>query len=178
MTADAADAVPSPSPRLSEYKLGESVGYLLGRVRSTLWNMATQHTVADLGITATQASIMFMLATGRGLAATDLAREYGIDASAVTRLIDRLEKRGLLSRVRSDEDRRVVRLALTAEGMEMAEKIPDIFNRVLDALLTGFTPEEVGFLKSMLRRILVNSGDAAYAALLGLPDKSADKSPP
>jgi DNA-binding MarR family transcriptional regulator len=167
--------VPQPSARISEYKLGESVGYLLGRVRSTMWNMATQQTMAELGITATQASIMFMLASGRGLAAADLAREYGIDASAVTRLIDRLEKRGLLSRVRSEEDRRVVRLALTAPGMEMAEKIPDIFNKVLDALLTGFTPEEVGFLKSMLRRILINSGDPACAALLGLPDKNADK---
>jgi DNA-binding MarR family transcriptional regulator len=167
--------VPQPSSRITDYKLGESVGYLLSRVRSTLWNMATQHTTAELGITSTQASIMFMLASGRGLAAADLAREYGIDASAVTRLIDRLEKRGLLSRVRCEEDRRVVRLALTTKGMEMAEQIPAIFTRVVDNLLSGFTPEEVGFLKSMLRRILVNSGDPAIIALLGLPEKSADK---
>jgi hypothetical protein len=30
---------------------------------------------------------------------------------------------------------------------------------VLDSLLGGFTPEEVGFLKSMLRRVLINSGE-------------------
>jgi hypothetical protein len=59
--------------------------------------------------------------------------------------------------------------------MEMAEQIPAIFTRVVDNLLSGFTPEEVGFLKSMLRRILVNSGDPAIIALLGLPEKSADK---
>ena len=86
---------PQPIPEIANYELSESVGYLLSRVRSTLWNIVTQLTMADLGITSTQASIMFMLASGRSLAAADLAREYGIDASAVTRLIDRLEKRGL-----------------------------------------------------------------------------------
>jgi DNA-binding MarR family transcriptional regulator len=77
----------------------------------------------------------------------------------VTRLVDRLEKRGLLTRVRSNEDRRVVRLALTPEGQAIAAKMPAIFTGVLDTLLCGFTPEEVGFLKSMLRRVLVNAGE-------------------
>ena len=166
---------PQPVPEIANYELSESVGYLLGRVRSTLWNNVTQLTMADLGITSTQASIMFMLASGRSLAAADLAREYGIDASAVTRLIDRLEKRGLITRLRSEEDRRVVRLALTEEGNALAGQIPAIFTKVLDKLLFGFTPEEVGFLKSMLRRILLNSGDPAAIALLGLQDKSAPK---
>ncbi|SAL11343.1 MarR family transcriptional regulator [Caballeronia choica] len=164
---------PTPPTRIGDYQLGESVGYLLSRVRSTLWNMVTQHTTAELGITSTQASIVFMLAAGQGVTAADLAREYGIDASAVTRLIDRLEKRGLLSRVRSEEDRRVVRLALTPEGYALAERIPAIFTRVLDKLLMGFTPEEVGFLKSMLRRVLANSCDPGCAVLAGA---TADKS--
>jgi DNA-binding MarR family transcriptional regulator len=168
------DAQP-PVPEIANYVLCESVGYLLSRVRSTLWNSVTQHTMADLGITSTQASIMFMLASGRSLAAADLAREYGIDASAVTRLIDRLEKRGLITRVRSEEDRRVVRLALTDEGRVLVGQIPAIFTKVLDKLLSGFTPEEVGFLKSMLRRILFNSGDPAALALLGEYEKSAPK---
>jgi DNA-binding MarR family transcriptional regulator len=167
---------PRPVPEISNYELSESVGYLLSRVRSTLWNLVTQQTMADLGITSTQASIMFMLASGRALAAADLAREYGIDASAVTRLIDRLEKRGLITRLRSEEDRRVVRLALTDEGRALAAQIPAIFTSVLDKLLGGFTPEEVGFLKSMLRRILLNSGDPACAALLGMQEKPASKS--
>ncbi|MBB5445864.1 MULTISPECIES: MarR family winged helix-turn-helix transcriptional regulator [Paraburkholderia] len=148
-----------PTPNLSEYQLGESVGYLISRVKSTLLNLVTQRSMAELGITSQQGSILFMVASGKCLLAAELAREYGIDASAVTRLIDRLEKRGLLTRVRSNEDRRVVRLALTPEGHAIAARMPAIFNGVLDNLLNGFTPEEVGFLKSMLRRVLVNSGE-------------------
>jgi DNA-binding MarR family transcriptional regulator len=146
-------------PEIAEYRFGESAGYLLSRVKSTMSNMITQRTMAELGITSTQASILFMVASGKCLLAAELAREYGIDASAVTRLIDRLEKRGLLSRVRSSEDRRAVRLALTPEGLAIAARMPVIFNSVIDKLLAGFTAEEVGFLKSMLRRILVTSGD-------------------
>ncbi|HYS66980.1 MAG TPA: MarR family winged helix-turn-helix transcriptional regulator [Paraburkholderia sp.] len=152
---------PSPTspPEVSEYQLGESVGYLLSRVKSTMSNLVTQRSMAELGITSQQGSILFMVASGKCLLAAELAREYGIDASAVTRLIDRLEKRGLLTRVRSNEDRRVVRLALTPEGHAIAAKMPAIFTGVLDSLLGGFTPEEVGFLKSMLRRVLINSGE-------------------
>jgi DNA-binding MarR family transcriptional regulator len=145
-------------PEISAYQLGESVGYLISRVRSTISNEITQRTMAELGITSQQASILFMVASGKCLLAAELAREYGIDASAVTRLVDRLEKRGLLTRVRSSEDRRVVRLALTPEGQSIAVRMPAIFNGVVDNLLHGFTPEEVGFLKSMLRRVLFNSG--------------------
>ncbi len=152
---------PPPPPEISEYQLGESVGYLISRVKSTMSNMVTQRTMAELGITSTQASILFMVASGKCLLAAELAREYGIDASAVTRLIDRLEKRGLLTRVRSSEDRRVVRLALTPEGQALAARMPAIFNGVLDKLLAGFTAEETGFLKSMLRRILLTPGDQA-----------------
>ncbi|MBU9177505.1 MarR family winged helix-turn-helix transcriptional regulator [Burkholderia gladioli] len=146
---------------LSAYPINDSVGYLLSRVRSLMTNLVTQRTQTELGITGTQASMLFMLAVGKCSTAAELAREYAIDASAVTRLLDRVEKRGLLSRVRSHEDRRVVRLELTDEGRELAERMPEIFISVLDQLLNGFTPEEVGFLKSMLRRILNNyCGDA------------------
>src|ERR1700710_1516106 len=95
-------------------------------------------------------SDMFILPRRRSVAAADLAREYGIDASAVTRLIHRLEKRGLITRLRSEEDRRVVRLALTEEGRVLAGQIPAIFTKGLDKLLSGFTPEEGGFLKKRL----------------------------
>jgi DNA-binding MarR family transcriptional regulator len=167
--------ISKPSRQITGYKLDESVGYLLGRVRSTMWNMVTQQTMAGLGITATQASIIFMLASGRSLVAADLAREYGIDASAVTRLVDRLEKRGLLVRERSNADRRMVKLALTAEGMVVAEQIPENFTHVLDVLLTRFTPEEIGFLKSMLRRIMKNSEDCASATLPDISDSLTER---
>ncbi|MFM0042214.1 MarR family transcriptional regulator [Paraburkholderia sediminicola] len=141
------------------YEMGENVGYLVARVTSTLMNLVTQRTQAELDITATQGRTLYMVASGRCVLAVELAREFGIDASAVTRLIDRLAQRKLLTRERSTADRRVVWLAVTPEGQDIAAQMPVIFNEVLDRLLSGFTPEEVGFLKNMLRRLLVNHAD-------------------
>ncbi|WP_321948710.1 MarR family winged helix-turn-helix transcriptional regulator [Paraburkholderia sp. J10-1] len=164
------DPTPTPPPEVRDYDLGESVGYLISRVKSTMSNMVTQRAVAELGVTSQQASILFMVATGKCTLAAELAREYGIDASAVTRLVDRLEKRGLLKRVRSSEDRRAVRLALTPEGLAIAARMPAIFRSVTEHLSAGFTPEEVGFLKSMLRRILSNSCEASQSSSPNSPE--------
>ncbi|KWC41220.1 MarR family transcriptional regulator [Burkholderia ubonensis] len=153
----------SPASQLSAFQMDDSVGYLVSRVKSLMTNLVTQRTQEELGITGTQASMLFMIAVGKCSTAAELAREYGIEASAVTRMLDRLEKRSLLSRVRSIDDRRIVRLELTDEGRALAEGLPAIFRRVLDQLLDGFTPEEVGFLKSMLRRILTNYYEAPAA---------------
>jgi DNA-binding MarR family transcriptional regulator len=152
---------PSPTMEFNARDVNESVGSLFSRLRSAMANMINQRTTCELGITGTQGSILFMLWSGKCLLAAELAREFGIDASAVTRRIDLLEARGLLRRVRSLEDRRVVRLDLTPEGEAIAAQMPAIFASVVDKLLSGFTPEETGFLKSMLRRVLANSGDLA-----------------
>ncbi|PTB21973.1 MarR family transcriptional regulator [Trinickia symbiotica] len=150
----------NPVPRVvCDFQLEEAVGYLLARTKSNLSNLVTQRTMSELGITSTQGSMLFMIGTGRCQLAADLARHYGIDASAVTRLIDRLEKRKLISRVRSSEDRRAVRLELTHEGYAIAARMPELFGEVTEKALAGFTPEEVGFLKTMLRRILANTGE-------------------
>jgi DNA-binding MarR family transcriptional regulator len=150
------DPTPTPPSEVLNYDFGESVGYLISRVKSTMVNLVNQRTVAELGVTSQQASVLFMVASGKCVLAAELAREYGIDASAVTRLVDRLEKRGLLKRVRSSEDRRAVRLALTPEGEAIAVRMPAIFTSVTESLMSGLSPEEIGFLKSMLRRVLAN----------------------
>jgi len=155
---------PAPPAEVVDYDFGESVGYLLSRVKSTLSNLINQRTVTELGVTVQQASVLFLVASGKCTLAAELAREYGIDASAVTRLADRLEQRGLIERVRSSDDRRAVRLALTPEGQSIAKRMPEIFTSVSSKLMDGLSPEEVGFLKSMLRRVLANGCDAHQAS--------------
>jgi DNA-binding MarR family transcriptional regulator len=154
-------------PSSADFTAGmeDNLGYLLARVRSTLWNSVTQMTQQELGVTATQASMLYMLASGQCLTAVELAKQYGIDASAVTRLLDRLEKRDLLVRVRSEDDRRVVKLRLTEQGRVYAGRLPALYEEVLDKLLRDFSFTEIGLLKSMLRRMLANNNEHPRASL-------------
>jgi DNA-binding MarR family transcriptional regulator len=137
---------------------GNGVGELISRVSSLIGKKITQRTVVELGVTGQQASALFMVASGKSVLANDLAREYGVDASAMARLIDRLEKRNLMTRGRDSMDRRAVRLALSPEGCDIAARMPAIATNVQEELLSVLTAEEIGFLKSLLRRIQINSG--------------------
>ena len=77
--------------------------------------------------------------------------------ATVATLLDRLETKGLLRRVRSSEDRRVVNLELTDSGRTAAQQIPDVLCRVQNAHMKGFSQAEWQTLKSLLRRILENA---------------------
>jgi DNA-binding MarR family transcriptional regulator len=75
----------------------------------------------------------------------------------MTRLLDRLETKGLVRRVRSSEDRRVVNLELTEAGRAAAKKIPSVLCGVQNAHMRGFTLQEWQTLKTLLRRVLDNA---------------------
>jgi DNA-binding MarR family transcriptional regulator len=64
---------------------------------------------------------LFKLDQGQANTATALARECRMDCGAMTRMLDRFEHKQLLQRHRNDEDRRVVNLALTDKGRDVAE---------------------------------------------------------
>ena len=78
----------------------------------------------------------------------DLARWLQLDADATTRLLDRLEKRGLCERVRSTADRRVVDVELTAEGEASIAEVPSVLATVMNAHLAGFSKTEWQALKA------------------------------
>jgi DNA-binding MarR family transcriptional regulator len=137
---------------------GVSLGYLLTHVHARFAQRITQHTQARFGVTGVQAKVLFLLAIGRCDTAADLARECHVDASAITRVLDRVEQRGLLLRVREQDDRRLVRLVPTEAGHTLAAALPEVFDGVLAEAVAGLVPEEVRALRRMLQRILDNGG--------------------
>ena len=74
----------------------------------------------------------------------------------MTRLLDRVEAKGLLRRVRSSEDRRVVNIELTPDGLAAAAQIPVILSRVQNNALRGFSETEWRSLQDFLQRIFTN----------------------
>ena len=99
------------------------------------------------------------LRTAGNCTVADLARWSQVDAGAMTRLLDRLEKKHLCKRVRSLDDRRVVLVELTPEGEAAIAEVPAVLAEVLNAHLAGFSKTEWLTLKNQLER-MVASGDA------------------
>jgi DNA-binding MarR family transcriptional regulator len=162
MTSTTQDAEPVDLFDPASYEIGKSVGYLLGRAKNTL-SQGVEQEVGSLDMTHAQASCLMMLAKHEATTATDLARNLNTDAGSVTRLLSRMERRGLIERTRRDDDRRVVDLTITAEGNAMVEKLPAAFCNVMRRHFEGFTAEEIEVLRGMLLRIIANNGGADEA---------------
>lgn len=142
--------------RAEGYCAEDSVGYLMRRVLSAL-AQATDKRLERHDLTHAQWAPLFMLRKARASTVAELARELQMDPGAMTRLLDRLEAKGLCTRLRSTADRRVVNLALTAEGEVAADKVPVALAEVMNAHLLGFSKAEWQQLKDFLRRMLQNA---------------------
>ncbi|MBU6273080.1 MAG: MarR family transcriptional regulator [Betaproteobacteria bacterium] len=154
-----ATARPARFYRPDRYSADESVGYLMRRVLNGM-AQATELRLEPHGLTNAQWMPLFKLRLGAAQTVAELARECQADAGAMTRMLDRLEAKGLCRRVRSTADRRVVNIELTPDGEQAADKVPPAIAEVLNGYLAGFTREEWEVLKSLLRRMLGNA-DAA-----------------
>lgn len=140
---------------LVHYNADESIGYMIKQAH-VLLHRAVDTEMTPIDLTAMQWRPLLMLAMGTGDTAADLARLSGADTGAVTRMLDRLESKGLVRRVRSLEDRRVIKLELTPEGRQVAARIPDMLDSVMDRLMRGFAPDETEQFKHYLRRMIAN----------------------
>ena len=159
-----------PSRAIDFYKPGsyqpdESAAYLMRQIVS-LVGSEVDKALEPAGLTSAQWVPLLKLHMGVASTVAELARECKLDTGAMTRLLDRLETKGLVARVRSSEDRRVVNLELTAEGREAAKGIPPVLCKVQNAFLDGFSVAEWQQLKDLLRRVLAN-GQAMQAETQG-----------
>lgn len=133
-----------------------SIGYLISKVRIEL-TAHVDRELEPLDITTAQFSIMAHLAYELADSASALCSEISYDPGAMTRMVDRLEAKGFVRRVRERDDRRKVRLELTKEGRaafpQMKARVVDVLNR----LLKGFSKAEAAQLQEFLRRMLANA---------------------
>jgi len=138
------------------YPMGSSVGYLVKQLAQTVGKELDRRMV-DLGLTDAQWKPLLLLQQGGCTTAVDLSRIACHDAGSVTRLLDRLEAKGLVQRVRSAEDRRVVNLELTEEGKKVAAQVPKIIAGLGNEVLKGFTRDEFEQFTNLLTRALANA---------------------
>jgi len=133
-----------------------SVGYLLNRVRAELLYAIDQE-LASLDVTAAQYGIMAQLVYHLADSASGLCKGMAYDPGAMTRMIDRLEAKKFVRRVRRGEDRRAVNLELTEAGKAAFPEMKERVVRVLNRFLRGFTRSEARQLETYLQRMLGNA---------------------
>lgn len=162
------DTASRPFPRYdgAHYDLATSVGFQLHQL-VTAMRREVEARLAALGLTDAQWRPLWLLASGQESTANEIARRLEMDAGALTRLLDRLEAKGLIERERSAEDRRVVRLRATAAGHDAVAGVPHVLAAVNNDYLQGFTEAEWLQLRALIARLQANG--AALQAVRAAP---------
>src|ERR1700688_2428577 len=141
---------------LESYDPKRSIGGLLGRVKLAM-GAALDAELARLDITAAQYVILMSIALGDAGSASGLCKDISYDPGAMTRMLDRLERRGLVRRVAHPNDRRASNLELTAEGKAVYPKLRASAMKVVNNFLRGFSAEEARQMERFLLRMLDNA---------------------
>ncbi len=143
-----------PYYRKANYSMANSVGYLM---RMSINRVLPQMEALfqDQELTFSQWTTLVALHDGRITTAGDLAHNICHDAGSLTRLIDQMEKRGLVTRRRSQTDRRVVTLGLTARGAALVEQLAPRVMGLWNGLLSDFSHAEIDTLIALLTRLAI-----------------------
>jgi DNA-binding MarR family transcriptional regulator len=148
---------------IETYQPRKGVGYLLNRVRTEMLAALDKELEADESLAALELSgPQFIIIATLALAdcpksASDLCKGISYDAGAMTRMIDRLETKGLIRRNRASDDRRLVYLELTEEGNRAYPRMREISMSVVNRFLRGFSQTEARQLEGYLTRMLANA---------------------
>ena len=134
----------------------EGIGALIGRTRKTMIQKIDAE-LAPLEVSAAQWIVVLLVGESAASSAAGLCEVLTYDPGAMTRLLDRLESKGIVRRVRSPEDRRTIQLELTASGKVLYPKIIAAMVDVNNNLLRGFSRDEVSRLEGYLKRMLANA---------------------
>jgi DNA-binding MarR family transcriptional regulator len=155
-----------PYYKPGNYTMRNSVGYLM-RICSNRLLPQMESLFEDQELSFSQWTTLVALHDGRITTAGDLAHNICHDAGSLTRLIDEMVRRGLVSRNRSESDRRVVTLALTPRGRDLVEALAPRVMNYWNGLLAGFSHSEVDTLINLLTRlVLVTEGQPRKNRLL------------
>ncbi len=154
--------MPNPVPTLPQdfyqsetYTQAFCVGRLIRKVFNSIVNQADEE-LAAFDLTYAQWFPLFQLTKSNSCTVLGLAKDIEVNPGALTRSLDRLEKKGLILRERNPLDKRVVQLTLTPQGKEIATRVPHVLSGVMNRHLSGLDRQASQALIDALQQMLIS----------------------
>jgi MarR family multiple antibiotic resistance transcriptional regulator len=113
--------------------------------------------LAPFEVTAAQFGILVKLHHQEIDCAVGLCKELNYDRGAMSRMLDRLESKGLIRRVRRDGERRLIAIEITPRGERLFPKMQACVVTTINHFLRGIAPADVHRAEAVLRRMLENA---------------------
>lgn len=140
-------------------------------------NEQSKKVEGETGLTGPQVWGIKVIAEQGTIRVSDLARKMYLHPATVVGILDRLEKRGLVNRSRSQEDRRVVDVSLTDEGVSLVENSPEAASNKITRGLEALSFPELTVIHQGLDRLtdILDATDIP-PALIGSTEVNLPKS--
>ena len=117
-------------------------------------SLDSQQMSREFGLTGPQSWVLRNLVRKGPLSSAQLSRRSYATPANITGIIDRLEKKGLVERIRKRGDRRVALITLTEAGLELGENLPDPIEKRIISKLADLEPQHVRILAMAITQIL------------------------
>jgi len=130
----------------------DTIGFFINRTQSNLHKRFLQQ-LKPYGVTPEQWVLFARLSEKEGISLTDLSQTSLRDKPYTTRLIDKLEDRGLVRREESQNDKRSSLIYLTKEGNELRKKILPLIAELDRWVIGAMSEKEVSTLKFLLNKL-------------------------
>ncbi|MDX5628227.1 MULTISPECIES: MarR family transcriptional regulator [unclassified Brenneria] len=121
-----------------------------------LWRRVIDRELQPYGLTqATWLPLLHISRSTTPMNQKELAEAIGFEASAVVRLLDNLQKQGLIER-REGADRRIKEIHLTPQGVEQVKNVEDIARQVRIKALNGLSEENIAQVNQAVEHVIAN----------------------
>ncbi len=137
------------------WKLDRSLGFMMNRTARSM-RRALEARLVEHDLTATQYVVLVRMWEEEGTSISELGERLFLDNPTLTGIVDRMERDGLLQRRRDDEDRRVVKVYLTAKGKSLKKEIEHFAEETDKLAWDGFTESQKRELYNLHEKILGN----------------------
>ncbi len=118
----------------------------LGQMASTETALFHQAAAAKLGLGITDTKTISVLLQEGPMTAGQLGRRLSLTTGAVTNVIDRLERRGIVKRASDGKDRRKVIVTVNEKRLVTADRVYRSVGKAFERLLATYATEELEFL--------------------------------
>jgi MarR family transcriptional regulator, organic hydroperoxide resistance regulator len=133
----------------------QSLGYQI-RYAYRLFVQALAEELGAHRVTTGQWSALRVLWQEEGLSQVELAQRMMVEKASLTAVLKAMEAAGLIKRIRNAEDRRKVKLFLTAAGRRLKDKILPLVGKINRRATRRLSAEDVHQLHTLLARVMLN----------------------
>jgi len=138
-------------------------------------DLHSKHLSKTSGLTSPQLLIMLEIDKASGVNSSQVAKSVNLSAATVTNILDRLENKNLISRVRNTQDKRKVSLSLTENGKALLLNAPQALQEHFIENFSNLAEWEQSQLLSSMERLagMMDANEIDAAPLLELNAMSA-----